>query len=187
MNVTKPKTVAENLEAGLAQAVEVGECLEWQGFFACKGVTPVVKARNMEKGQTENHSVPRLVWERAHGPIPAGKLIYRTCCNCNCVLLEHLAMGTRKDMFRARRKQGVNVHKQATILSITVAARRRASTKYSMDKAREVRSLKAAGLRHVDIAAQSGVSLAMVDDMVSGKSWRELGSPFAGLGERRAA
>lgn len=170
------------LNRGLADAIEVGDCLEWQGSFMCEGKTPIVKARNAETGQTQNLSVPRLLWERDHGPIPEGKLVYRHCCNNACVIDEHLRCGTRKDWAKARKRAGTNKHSAVAKLHLTLAARRRADVTGSMEKAREVRSLKAAGLRIADIAAATGVSPYMVEDIARGKSWRELGaSPFSGL------
>lgn len=173
------------LARGMANAVEVGDCLEWQGQFSCKGKTPVVKARDDATNRTENLSVPRLLWERDHGPIPEGKLVYRRCCNNACVIDGHLRCGTRKDWAAARKRAGTNKHSPVAKLHLTLAARRRADVTGSMEKAREVRSLKAAGLRIADIAAATGVNPYMVEDIARGKSWRELGaSPFAGLGMR---
>jgi hypothetical protein len=168
------------LERGLAEAVEVGECLEWQSYFMCKGATPAVKARNAAKGNSENIPACRLIWERDHGPIPAGKLIYRTCCNCACV--RHLACGTRKDWARARKKAGTTAHSTIAKLHLTLAARRRSDVTNTMEKAREVRSLAAARVKTDEISRLTGVHPTMVAEIRQGNSWRELGaSPFAGL------
>lgn len=175
-------TVGQKMAQGLEQAIEVGECLEWQGFFSCRGVTPVVKARSLEKQRTDNYSVPRELWEAAYGPIPAGKLVYRCCCNNACILLHHLTIGTRKDWAKARKKAGVTGHHHVAKLHLTLAARRRADVTNSMEKAREVRSLAAARVRTDEIALLTGVHPTMVAEMRQGRSWRELsGGPFAGM------
>jgi hypothetical protein len=174
-------TIAAKLDAGLARVVEIGECIEWQGKFACKGATPVVPFFNREKRRTDNASVPRLIWERDHGPIPAGKLVYRTCCNNACV--RHLACGTRKDAMRARRKAGTTAHAPTTRITLTLAARRRANVSNSIEKARQVRQLAAASVKTDEIAQRTGVHPTMVAEIRQGRCWLEIAaSPFQGLG-----
>lgn len=185
----KAATVAELLERGMAVAVEVGECLEWQKSFSCRGATPCVKAKPEDRPPSDRYTqafpVCRLLWEREHGPVPAGKLVYRKCCNNACVKLEHLKCGTRKEWARDRRKAGATKHKPTTLISLTLAARRRANTTNSIEKARTVRQMKSAGATYSQIAAEVDMSVDMVADVVRGKSWREIGgSPWAGLGAR---
>lgn len=171
----------EALDKGLAQAVEVGECLEWAGAYSCKGVTPVVKTRG-DKGYTENTAAYRLQWERHKGPVPAGKKIYRQCANNACVRLEHLACGTLADVKKAQKKAGKTAHHETTKLAITMSSRRRANVVNDMDTARRVRELAAEGLTYPAIAKLTGVNIYMVAEIVRGEAWRELAaSPFAGL------
>lgn len=182
--IPRAQQIQWGLERGLKAAVEVGGCLEWQGKFTCKGATPVVAAYDIESCRTENTAVPRMLWEAKNGQVPPGKLVFRTCCNRACVLEDHLACGTRKDWAKARKKAGATKHKPATLIALTLAARRRADIVNTMDKARAVRSLKAAGARVADIAAQTGVHPTMVAEIGQGRSWRELGgNPFIGLVE----
>ncbi|HTH11892.1 MAG TPA: HNH endonuclease, partial [Acidovorax sp.] len=124
------------------------------------------------------------IWERANGPVPEGKLVYRKCCNNACVCLEHIAVGTRKDWAKARKKAGASKHSATTILALTMGARKRSTAKNSMEKAREVRLLAAMGLMQKQIAEETGVSKDMVSDICNNRSWREYSSPFAGLGAR---
>lgn len=185
MNTKQPRrwaaTKGEKMAHGMAEAIEVGECLEWQGFFSCKGVTPVVKARNAVKERTDNYSVPRELWEAAYGAIPAGKLVWRSCCNNACVLLGHLTIGTRVQWGAHRAKTGAAKHHNATRIALTISARARDATKNTIEVARAVRSLQSEGLRRADIAKQTGASEAMVADICQGRRWIETGSPFAGL------
>lgn len=177
------KTITEKLAAGLALAQEVGDCLEWQSKFSCKGVTPVVGWYDPEKNRTENEPVTRLLWERKNGPIPAGQLVYRTCCNNACVLEDHIKCGTRKDWVKARKKAGATKHSPAARIALTLGARRRSNVKNTIDKARKVRSL-AAGDMSVDAISQAtGVHPAMVCDIQQGRAWREIGGNiWQGLG-----
>lgn len=181
---TMAEKIARGLAAGLAQAEEVGDCLEWQGSFSCRGATPVVKVYDPLTKRTDNHAVPKLRWEAKHGPVPEGKLVYRTCCNNACVLDDHIACGTRKDWAKARKKAGTTKHSEATKVRLTMAARRRARTTTTMEKARAVRSMAAGQMSTSDISAQTGIAECMVAEIRQGRSWREISSPFAGLGAR---
>lgn len=176
-------TALEHLERGMRNAVEVGECLEWQGAFSCNGATPVVKVRTPGKNYSDNVSVCRTQWEQANGPVPAGKIVYRKCCNNDCVKLEHLRCGTRNEWKANQKKNGVTKHKLLTKLKMTVSARARPGIKNSPEKASEVRALKADHLTYRQIAKVTGVSEGMVADIVQGVAWKEtIANPFAGLG-----
>jgi hypothetical protein len=180
--VRKPAlTIAEHLERGMAKAIEVGECVEWQGAFSCRGVTPVLKVRRPGARNSDNIAVCRELWERDKGPIPEGKLVYRTCCNNNCVNIDHLAVGTRKQWVAHRKRNGMTKHKQTTKLKMTVAARQRPNVVNTLEKARAVRALRGS-MPNREIAKATGVSEAMVSDINAGSCWKEvISNPFAGL------
>lgn len=176
-----PWTTEEHLARGMAKAIEVGECLEWQGSFSCGGVTPILKVRFPGAKRSENVPVCRELWVKANGPIPPGMLVYRKCCNNLCVCPEHLKAGTRAQWHEHRKKNGKTKHKLATKLKMTAAARKRPNVVNSLEKAREVRALKGTMLKK-DIAAMTGVSAAMVSDICSGQAWKDtIANPFAGL------
>ena len=179
MKKGRSKTIAQALTDALETAVEVGECLEWQGLFGCKSVMPIVKSREGNT-YTQNYAAPRLIWEREHGPVPDGRLVYRTCCNNACVALEHLEAGTRKDWAAMRSKAGFTKHLQSTIAKITVA--RRKHSKYTIEQVIKVRDMTRDGVLISDIVIEAGVSRAMVQDIRQGRSWTNVGrGVFAGL------
>lgn len=184
MTRKKARTPAEALAAGMALAQEVGECLEWQGLMSNKNTQPSIKVRLPGKDYSDNLSAPRLLWEAAHGPIPEGRLVYRTCCNNACVCLDHLAIGGHKDRLRARRKAGKGSHSPATLIALTLAARKRANVVNTVERARMVRELLAGGAKLREVSEQTGVSVAMVSDIGRGRSWVEMGGFFSGLGAR---
>lgn len=176
-------TVAEHIARGLSNAVEVGDCLEWQGPFGCGGTTPIVKGRVLGKRSTRNFIVCRTMWEQKNGPVPEGKVVYRKCCNNACVREDHLRCGTRAEFKENLKKHGRTKHKAATKLRMIVSARARPTIKLSLEKAREIRALKAENLTNRAISRALGVSECMVGDIVREKAWREIvGNPFAGLG-----
>ena len=179
------KSVDQQLKEGLEKAQEVGDCLEWQGSMD-HGKTPVVKTRELRNGRevVVNITVAKLIWTKKHGPLKPGQIVYRKCCNNACVCEDHLAAGTRQDFMNARKRVGATKHSTASVIKQTIAARAREQTKYSIDKAREVRSLLSEGLTLKEVSEQTGVSFDMVRQMGSGRSWRDTSNPFAGLGAR---
>ena len=178
------KTVEQKLTEGLANSNEVGDCLEWGGYYDC--VTPAIKSREVRNGKSHviNVTVPRVIWEAKNGPVPAGKLVFRTCQNNSCVAEGHIACGTRADWAKARKKAGTSKHSPATIVAMTIAARKRTNTINTMEKAREVRQLACTGMDRHAVARETGVSPDMVSDICANRAWKDTSSPFAGLGAR---
>lgn len=171
----------------VARTEEIGECLEWTGGYGC-GTTkrvPVVKVH--ARGNSRNLIVPRLVWQQAHGEIPAGHIVYRyVCCNDRCVLLDHLRLGQRGDQLRRRAALGLADHMQSTRVHLTQAARSRSTTKYSAEQAAAVRDLAAAGVPDAMIAATTEVGLAMVADIRRGRAWADRAPAASVFGWRPA-
>lgn len=179
------KSMDQLLAEGLAKAQEVGNCLEWQGYMD-HGATPSIKTREIRDGREKvvSYTVAKVLWVKKHGPLPAGHIVYRTCCNGACVNEDHFAAGPRAQFFAARKKAGVTKHSTATIIKQTMAARARSYTKYTIDQARKVRSMLSEGLKAQQVSDQTGVSLDMVHKIGAGRSWRDTASPFSGLGAR---
>jgi hypothetical protein len=48
----------------------------------------------------------RIAYERANGPIPAGKMVLHRCDNRKCINLEHLFLGSSRDNQRDMRAKG---------------------------------------------------------------------------------
>lgn len=178
--MTRAKSIQQGFTEGMQRAVEVGECLEWQGRMGNGKTIPVVKSRE-GKTYSADHSVPRMVWTKAKGPVPEGKIVYRKCCNNACVRLEHLVVGTRAEWIGNRSKQGLNKRTAANIVTMQRAARSRTTTLNTLEKAREVRRLAGEYPRR-EIAERTGVSLAVVNDILSGRAWKDHSNPWAGLG-----
>lgn len=157
--------------AAHSDAAEAGECIEWTGRMGCGGCKgqPIIKTRI--DGKAVNVSVVREVWKIKHGPIPDGRIVYRTCCNDRCIGC--LALGRRGDAMRQRRRLGLAKHAPSTRAALTRAARNRAHVKNTPEQARAVRELAAVGVPDILIADCTDVSLSMVADIRRGKAWRE--------------
>lgn len=158
-----------------ARTIEIGDCREWQGRMlksqAEQPNTPVIQTT--VNGKSLHIIVARWVWEQEHGPIPPGQMIYRTCCNNRCVRGKHLAAGTLADVKAARKAAGQTRHKPSTKAAIQTGARKRSGTVNTVEQARLVRDLVAAGKHDIEIAAETGVRLASVKDIRLGRGWRE--------------
>lgn len=164
-----------SLAALLANADEVGDCLEWRGPYAGRGrVTPI--ARRYVEGRSENLSVIRLVWEQTEGPIPQGRIVYRDCCNHRCIRC--LKCGKRGDVQRHRAKMGLAAHSPAALAALTRTARARPTTKNTLEQARQARLLVAQGLSDAEVSQRTGIHEDVVADIRRGKAWRE--DAFAG-------
>jgi hypothetical protein len=154
-----------------ANSVEVGECVEWQGRMGSAGCAgqPIIKDRI--DGKTVNVSVIREVWKLRNGPIPEGKLVYRTCCNDRCIGC--LALGVRGDVMRHRRRMWLAKHTPSTRAALTRGARSRANVKNTAEQARAVRELAAVGVPDILISGATDVGIAMVADIRRGRAWAE--------------
>lgn len=156
----------------LAQCVEEGECLLWPGSMG-KGsnrANPIVKGI-LANGKANNLPVRRMVWEHRHGPLPAGKVVYRTCCQHRCLF--HLDAGPPGAPVRQRKRAGLTSHSPSARAALTRGARGRENLVNTPEQVQEVKRLLAQGESGPEIARQTGVSKAMVSKIRRGDCWRD--------------
>lgn len=156
----------------LAQCVEEGECLLWPGKMGTGSnrANPIVKGI-LPNGKPNNLPVRRMVWEHRHGPLPPGKVVYRTCCQHRC--LQHLDAGPPGSPVRQRKRAGLTAHSPAARAALTSGARNRANCVNTLQQVQEVKRLVALGGSNVEISQQTGVSAAMVGKIRTGKCWAD--------------
>jgi len=154
----------------LARCIEVGECLEWQGPFGTgrNAATPILRKRY--DGHSDNLPVLRILWQTEHGPIPAGKIVYRHCGNDRCVC--HIKLGKRGDAHRRRKQLGLMKHSPATLAALTRGARSRENVKCSEERASEIRAMLAEGMTDQEIMDSTGLSRYVVADVRLGRTWK---------------
>ena len=107
--------------------------------------------------------VHRLAWELTNGAIPDGMFVLHRCDNPPCFNPDHLFVGTPKD----------------NVADMDAKGRRRFATgershlaKISDAAADSIRSRYANGERGMDLAAEFGVSKALVSMIVNNKTRR---------------
>jgi hypothetical protein len=118
-----------------ARTVEIGDCLEWIGRFGSNKnrSTPLLDVAI--DGVRHYMIVSREVWKARHGPIPAGRVVYRSCLNYRCVT--HLALGRSGSPPKARAEAGIASHPPSAVAAMTKSKRKGA--KYSAEQVAALR------------------------------------------------
>ena len=118
----------------------------------------------------------RLSYYAFFGEMPDGKDVCHSCDVRHCCNPQHLFAGTRLQNMRDAKRKG----RLSSGFRHSLRIKRRAK-KLSIEKAREIRLLRGAGLPPKLIAKQFGVDVSMVRLIVRGKAWRDHSSIFAAL------
>lgn len=181
MTERKKKSIEQRLAENMAKAVEVGECLEWQGAMSNKKTLPVLTYRSTPNGTARHLGIPKLLYQNSGKKIRNGYIVYRKCCNNKCVNIDHIVAGTKAQWHANRVKNGMTKHSISTKLKITAKARARPTTINTMEKAQEIRLLAAEGVSVRDTIERTGVSYDMVLEIRGNKSWKQSSGLFSGL------
>lgn len=150
---------------------EVGDCWIWQGC-ASPGY-PLVKING--RGAV---LVRRLVCELDGRPPAPRQPVASRCNEKLCCNPAHLFPSSIQAIAKAAAKRGAF---SGADRAAKIAATKRAAGKLTMQKAREIRMRTEAA--HV-LAPIYGVDKSLINKVRSGRAWRDMSSPFAGLGAR---
>lgn len=157
--------IAEKLASGMV--VEDGDCLRWTG--ACINGHPA-----MNKAL-----VRRVLWEKKHGPIPAGKILRCTCELKRCINLDHCEVSTYRKVAKECGAQGL-MSGPTRSAKIAAAKRSGRQAKVSQDDVRVIRDSTEPG---TVLAERYGVSEATISKYRLGHCRREFtANPWQGLG-----
>ena len=136
-------------------------CLVFQGRASPSG-HGMIRA-----GESSGVYVHRIVWENAHGTIPAGMRICHRCDNPPCVELGHLFIGTQGDNIRDMFAKGRNRSREQR-------GEANASSRLRAQDVLDIRRRRTAGDRVVDLAHDFGVSRGTIYLIVTGRVWGHL-------------
>jgi hypothetical protein len=165
-------TLAEIIKWLESRSRREGKCLIW--MRSLRGGVPQGSMIDEETGEKVTANVRRVVWAAKHGKAPHKS--YVIVCNCEtegCVEPSHLKEISRSQLHKGRTFTAA--HK----LAVTIAARKRRTTKLSEEDVREIRYSDEPADQ---IAARFGVTKNHVWGIRRNEWCRDVASnPFAGL------
>jgi hypothetical protein len=145
-----------------ARTVEEGECRLWKGSMRM-GV-PQASVQGLR-----GTNVRRWLWQKTKGPIPDGFLVMPGCFHQRCLC--HLKLATRAECNAEHAKRGV--YRTPAVRAAKTAGVRAKAKRYSMEKARELRELRSAGMSLKSIAERTGMPYSSVTQICRGHNWAE--------------
>jgi hypothetical protein len=135
----------------------VGACIEWQGPVSPNGYGKVwADGRHV--------SAHRHSWtlDRDNPPIPDAMQVLHRCDNRRCVLGEHLFLGTHDDNMRDMAAKG----------RAAAAGERNGNARLTDAQVAEIRRRYVRRVNGAELAAEFGVSLATVMNVMAGRAGR---------------
>lgn len=161
-----PFTYEQRVANFWTRVVKANGCWGWNGargaFVGKKGA-----GYGVMRFQTFNVQAHRFSWEIHNGPIPDGLLVLHTCDNPPCCNPDHLFLGTYLDNARDRDSKGRLNHR-------TLYGEEIGSSKTTNAQVLSMRELHKSGAERKDIAAQFGVPVSRVNQIVYRYTWRHL-------------
>lgn len=146
-------------------------CLIWRR--SCCNGHPAMRVGKKTK------LVRRVLWEVAHGPIPAGCIVRVTCGNVLCINPECTDLTTYQRLGKQLGALGIM---SGPVRSAAIArAKRKTQGKLTDAAVRDMRTSDEPGRV---LAERWGVSQGHVSKVQKHKARRDFSSPFAGLGAR---
>lgn len=112
--------------------------------------------------------VHRLVYELLHGPLPKGVLVRHTCDNPPCCNPAHLLSGTTAD------NHADSVERGRAVLPPPQRGEDNYFCKLSENDVREIRRLRADGLKLTELALLFGCGKTNISMIVNGRTWSHL-------------
>jgi len=162
------KHAIHTAESLLAKTIEVGDCLEWQGYFA--NGTPYVSNNG------KMTSVRRLFSGLLNKNFVAGGFIVPKCDNHRCINPNHAMRLSRSKMSSRNGKRAVqSIAKRLKIQKF----KQQTEGKLSWDKVDEIR---ATNVPSRVLAEKFGVDKSLICRVRTGQAWKRIeNNIFAGL------
>lgn len=160
-------TINQLPEVLARRVVECGDCLRWTGW--CTMGHPSLKIDGKAR------LVRRWLYERLHGPIPAGRVIRCTCETPRCIA--HLRASTYREIALECGAKGLM---SGHARSARIAAVKRAGRQARITQADAV-AIRCSDESSTVLARRYGISVSSVCRIRRGEFRRDFSSPFAGL------
>ena len=155
-----------------AHVVEDGDCLRWVGPFS--NGSPIRRLHG------KYITIRRYLYEVAHGPIPAGKVMRCTCGMNACVNLEHARLTTHSSIAKECGALGLM---SGAVRSAKIAAAKRAGPQAKITQD-DVRAFRASDEPAAVFARRHGISQSTACKIRRNEIRREFaGNPWAALHE----
>lgn len=166
-----PKYTPKDIARFWAKVDRTDDCWLWRGFCLPKGYGTITI-------RTKNHYAHRMAYEIVKGTIPPGLLVCHTCDTPSCVNPEHLFLGTHRDNFADMISKGRSATGEKHGLAKHPERRPRGTT-HGMAKLRDsdihaIRTAHTTGITLTTIAAQYGVCIQTISNIVHRKKWRHV-------------
>lgn len=164
--MAKPRRKGTRIRSGpalprLLAEVEINPvsgCWDWRGAKYVKGYGNI-------RINGVRHLAHRLSFELHRGSIPAGLCVCHTCDNRACVNPAHLFIGTNSDNVADKVAKG----RQSRLPGM-----RNGRAKLTEQEVVDIRA--SVGVTATSLARRYGVSIALISEILLGKSWAHLGS-----------
>jgi hypothetical protein len=151
--------IKDRLERRLAANAETG-CLEWTGQTSSNGYGRI-RSTGKPYRSVYTH---RVAWELANGPISDGLFVCHRCDNRICCNPDHLFLGTAAD------NSGDMVTKGRS-----ARGRRVAGAILTEERVAQIRTLRAEGWSHEDLARRFEITSRHVGKVCRGEIWKHVG------------
>jgi hypothetical protein len=132
-------------------------CWLWQGAVNTTGYGMANWTRS------KNLVAHRLAWELLRGQPPAGLRALHKCDTPRCVNPDHIFWGTQKDNSADAMAKGR-----------TTLGKQPKQRLIDAQKVREIRALKAAGAKGVELAKKFGIHPNSISSILTGRTWSRL-------------
>lgn len=160
----------EEIRAYLDQHVRVSDdgCMVWAGSTR-KGYIPDVQWAG------RRYSARRLIMELDGKPVSERQVVYTICGTHNCVNPEHLRIGSRLQMNRAKARHGLSSSGPRHALAI--AAGKAARAKIPITERFAIARMRADGMTWAQIADRYGTHISAPHKQL--KTWEAIFGPAA--------
>ncbi|KKN64480.1 hypothetical protein LCGC14_0490930 [marine sediment metagenome] len=141
------------------------DCIEWEGATQGDGYG----ARRIDGVL---HSVHRLAWQEANGPIPSGLQVLHHCDNPPCHNPDHLFLGTQSDNMRDCLAKGRHA-------SGHMVGENHGMSKLTEEQVRYIKEIKVTRPYTGVLgraADEFGVARGTIDAIRSGRNWKHVGA-----------